>query len=208
MNKLGLAMLAAVPLVFVSGAGAADAQPAIEAVTLHRVFEELYSCTDHFEGEFTTLGDARGTDCVVQGGLPDAGLDQKGFARPFRDNGLRNEDWYGWNVRVLAPCDGVVEHVHVNSIVNRPGEMGTGPASHIVVRRADGMRVMLAHLQDIQVREGDTVRAGEFIARVGNNGYSRNPHVHVAAWKDDAAYQIRWDLRSRRIAGKGGDGSR
>jgi murein DD-endopeptidase MepM/ murein hydrolase activator NlpD len=67
---------------------------------------------------------------------------------------------------------------------------------------------MLAHLQDIQVREGDTVRAGEFIARVGNNGYSRNPHVHVAAWKDDAAYQIRWDLRSRRIAGKGGDGSR
>lgn len=87
----------------------------IEAVTLHRLFRGYYMGGEHFEGEESTLGDALGVDCLVQ----EVGED--GIVRAFGGDGLRNEDWFGWNVEVLAPFDGVVEAVHINPVVNRPG---------------------------------------------------------------------------------------
>ncbi|WP_147302681.1 M23 family metallopeptidase [Thalassotalea euphylliae] len=39
-------------------------------------------------------------------------------------------------------------------------------------------------------------QAGESIAKVGNNGYSCNPHIHVGAWKDNLPLQIRFDQKT------------
>lgn len=55
---------------------------------------------------------------------------------------------------------------------------------------------MFAHVQDLRVVEGDTVVAGQVVARVGNNGRASCPHIHAGAWKDDKPYQVRWDLQS------------
>ncbi|MEQ1819738.1 MAG: M23 family metallopeptidase [Terricaulis sp.] len=170
-----------------------EAPAPIETVTLHRLFNEYYACGEHIEGELQYLGDALGADCLIQGGLdPNT---EGGFARAFRNDGLRNEDWYGWDAEVLAPFDATIIRININPAVNEPGHLGTPPASFIVFERVDGMRVLFAHVQDILVEQGSTVAAGQVVAHVGNNGYGRNPHIHVGAWKDETPYQIRWDLR-------------
>lgn len=172
--------------------GRAVTPEVIETVTIHRIFNEYFSCGEHYNGELEYLGDALGTDCTIQAGLQG----NSGFVTAFRNDGARNEDWYGWNAEVLAPFDGTVVAVNVNPVVNQPGHLGRPPASIILFERADGVRVLFAHVQDLQVARGDSVRAGQVVARVGNNGYGRNPHIHIGAWKDESPYQIRWDLRS------------
>ena len=114
----------------------------------------------------------------------------------YRTNGARNEDWYGWSQQVLAPFNGIVEAVHVNKLSNVPGTLGKERASSVVFRRADGVRVLYAHVQAISVAPGDSVRAGQPIARVGNNGPSVMPHTHIGAWRDQEPLQIRFDLRA------------
>jgi hypothetical protein len=165
----------------------------IETVTLHALHREYFACGEHRDGELEYLGDALGTDCVIHGGLQE-GV-EGGFVRAFRTDGSRNEDWYGWNAEVLAPFDATVAAVRENPVTNEPGRLGRPPASFIVFERADGARVIYAHVQDVQVAQGETVRAGQVVARVGNNGYARSPHIHVGAWKGETPYQIRWDLR-------------
>jgi len=184
-----LCLLAAAPAY---AQGRAVTPEVIETITIHRIFNEYFSCGEHYEGELEYLGDALGTDCVIQSGLQG----ERGFVAAFQHDGARNEDWYGWNAEVLAPFDGTVVAVNVNPIVNQPGQLGRPPASFILFERADGVRVLFAHVQDLQVARGDTVRAGQVVARVGNNGYGRNPHIHIGAWKGENPYQIRWDLRS------------
>lgn len=175
-------------------AGASDPAP-IEAVTLHPFTDTDYMCSEHWEGQLPYAGDALGSDCVVFGGLEGDGS-KGGFARLYASDGARNEDWYGWNRPVLAPFDGTVTKVIDNPVANTPGSFGKPPAALIIVKRVDGVEVMLGHLQAIRVKEGDAGRAGQEVARVGNNGFSRSPHVHVGAWKGEAPLQVRWDLRA------------
>lgn len=62
--------------------------------------------------------------------------------------------------------------------------------------RADGVRVLYAHVRDVVVRVGDRVRAGQRVARVGNNGPAWFPHTHVGAWRGTTPLQVRFDLRA------------
>jgi len=174
--------------------GRAVTPETIETVTLHRLHREYYMCGEHLVGELPFLGDALGTDCLIFGDLdPD---EEGGFVRAYRNDGARNEDWLGWNADVLAPFDGVVRRVIANDVVNQPGIMGRPPAALVIFERADGVHVVLAHVQNVRVTEGEEVRAGQVVAQVGNNGYGRSPHIHVGAWKGDTPYQIRWDLHA------------
>jgi murein DD-endopeptidase MepM/ murein hydrolase activator NlpD len=145
---------------------------------------------EHAEGQLKGLGDALGTDCLIVP-LVD------GRPTLHRGMGRENADYLGWNAAVLAPFDGVVERVRWNYEVNTPGTLGSGIAGHIVVSRADGVRVMLAHVQGIRVREGASVRAGQVVGQVGNNGQSRMPHTHLGAWQGTEPLQIRFDLRAQ-----------
>ena len=164
----------------------------IELVELSPLYRTSFVCSEHYEGQIDYAGDALGTDCMVTGGVEG----RSGFSRLYRTDGLANEDWYGWGADVLAPFDGVVEGVYANPAVNRPGEMGRPPAGMIRFQRADGTLVVYGHVGDIAVRAGDRVRAGQLVAKVGNNGMSRSPHIHVGAYRGDLPLQIRWDLRA------------
>ena len=68
-----------------------------------------------------------------------------------------------------------------------------GRATSVTFRRTDGTHVVYAHLREIKVSEGQIVEAGEPVGKVGNNGYSRHPHVHIGAWKGEEPLQIRFD---------------
>lgn len=166
---------------------ASDAAPVQGAVVIHPPLGESFTCSEHPEGQLTHLGDALGSDCLI------TRLD--GWSRFHEGEGRENEDWFGWDRPVLAPFDGVVEVIRINrNGTNRPGRSSEGPATSIVFARDDGVQVMLAHLRGIEVSEGDRVSAGQRVARVGNNGHSRSPHIHIGAWKGETPLQIRMDL--------------
>lgn len=163
----------------------------IELITIHPLFAASYMCSEHWEGQLAYPGDNLGSDCVIFGGEV---TDKGGFMKPYRTNGSTNEDWYGWMVPVLAPFDSEVERINTNPVVNKPGELGKPPASFVLFKRTDGTRVLLAHVTEINVKVGDKVRAGQAVAKVGNNGFGRMPHIHVGAWRDKTPLQIRFDL--------------
>jgi len=174
---------------------AADAGE-IETAFAHPPFDALYACTEHFAGQLSALGDALGTDCTVYKLVE---VDGRAWPRAYRDQGQRNEDWYGWNESVLSPCDCTIAQTHENPQENEPGVLGKPPASYITLVRADGVNFLIAHVRSISVRQGERVKAGQPIRKVGNNGYGRNPHIHIGAWKRDTPLQIRFDQTEMRL---------
>lgn len=165
-------------------------EPAV--VLAHPPFTAFYSCAEHGAGQLPELGDALGTDCFVQKLVE---VEGRIWLRAHAGDGRKNEDWYGWNEPVLSPCECVVLKVQDNPNVNEPGILGTPPAAYVLLERSDGVHFMVAHVQGVSVREGQQLKYGEPFAKVGNNGYARQPHVHLGAWSGDSPLQIRFDQR-------------
>jgi hypothetical protein len=161
----------------------------IEVVTIHPIHNHAFSVTEHPEGQLAHIGDALGCDCVIHRFID-------GWSRHYQNDGSDNEDWYGWNADVLAPFDGIVESTYINPFTNTPGNIQESRASSIVFVRFDGVRVCYCHVMNFNVKEGDAVKAGDVVAKVGNNGYSRHPHIHIGAWKEKTPLQISFDLKA------------
>ncbi|MGZ5198316.1 MAG: M23 family metallopeptidase [Telluria sp.] len=166
-----------------------DAEPN-QTVLAKRIFNGYFFCAAHREGELQALGDALGTDCHVE--VLDT-IGGRTFARAYRRLGESNEDWYGWGEDVLSPCSCKVIRVHVNPAVNIPGETGTPPASFVILRRADGVTFVVAHLANIEVKESDEIQAGTKLGVVGNNGYARAPHIHIGAFQGTKPLRVVFD---------------
>lgn len=187
---MGIACTALTPAL----AGVQEPETQIEQVSIHPLFSDSFSCSQHWEGQLAYKGDSLGSDCYVTGAIetPDGGV----FYSAFKNQGLENEDWFSWQRPILAPFDGKVKRIHINPVTNSPGQLGEPPASMLIVEREDGATVLFAHIADPTVKVGDMVTAGEPIAVVGNNGFGRSPHIHIGAWKGDTPLQIRFDLRA------------
>ena len=123
----------------------------------------------------------------------------------YTGDGTRNEDWHSWREPLLAPFDGVVLGFQINPESTLPGVRGSGPSSAILFQQlVDGeptdVHVAYVHVREVTVSQGDTVRAGDPVARIGNNGSSFHPHVHVGAFRGDmmsedaVPLQVRMDL--------------
>lgn len=161
------------------------------SIKIHAIHKETFACTEHWDGQFKYAGDALGTDCVIGGWYED---DKRLFQRSFTNSGFKNEEWFGFKKNVLAPCDCTVTKIHINPITNQPSVMTPGRASSITFKTKEGLSVLLAHVREVEVKEGETVKRGTVVAKVGNNGYSRNPHIHIGAWdKEGKPIQIQFD---------------
>jgi murein DD-endopeptidase MepM/ murein hydrolase activator NlpD len=57
----------------------------------------------------------------------------------------------------------------------------------VVLRHADGVRTLYAHLSRITVHLGDVVAGGTIIGRVGATGDATGPHLHFEVRVDGAA---------------------
>ena len=157
---------------------------------IHPPFDKAFMVHEHPEDELGWLGDALGVDLVVVRFVD-------GWARPYAGDGTRNEDWFGWMHDVLAPCDGTVRHTQASVSVNDPGRHAGGSAGGLVFERDDGVFIAYGHVQRLTVVEGQRVSAGAVVAKVGNDGNAWHPHLHVGAWKDGTALQVRFDLAVR-----------
>lgn len=185
-------------LLIVSGCGGAseEDQSDSDQITIHPITSEPFMCSEHAEGEAMEphLGNALGRDCMIVGAMERE--DDRRVVSIFEQDGLENEDYFGWNVPVLAPAEGVVSRVQDPPERNVPGLLPEDPgdAGTIEFRTRNGDHVIYVHVREIQVREGVSVSAGETVARIGNNGSSRAPHVHIGAWRGETPLQIRFDL--------------
>ncbi len=109
-------------------------------------------------------------------------LDESG--RMWRDDASAFANWYGYDAEVLAVRDGVVAAVSDGMAEQRPRSAISlsNEAGNFVALDVGGSRyVFYEHLKpgSISVRRGDTVRAGQAIARLGGSGsVSSGPHLH------------------------------
>jgi len=160
------------------------------SILLHPIFHPYYSCTEHWAKQLQELGDALGTDCHIQ---KLETIDGRSWLRSYRGDGHQNEDWYTWQQPVMSPISGVVSAVNINPVTNTPGIMGKGMASYLLIEGKNEIKVLVGHLDSISVKKGDVVTEGEIIGVVGNNGYSRHPHIHLGAFRQNTPLQIRFD---------------
>jgi murein DD-endopeptidase MepM/ murein hydrolase activator NlpD len=130
-----------------------------------------------------------------------------GPGRITSDFGLRADPFHGGSARhrgvdvgapegspILAAADGVVR---------RAGSRG-GYGNAVEIDHGDGTTTLYAHAAELLVREGERVRRGQEIARVGATGRATGPHLHFEVRKGERAVSPRLALR---IYGERVDGS-
>lgn len=79
----------------------------------------------------------------------------------------------GTGTEVIAAAEGVVEKV------NRKGKKD---GNSIIVNHKNGYVTKYSNLGDVLVRQGQKVRQGTVIGRVGMSGMSFAPHLHYEVW--------------------------
>ncbi len=97
-----------------------------------------------------------------------------------------NANWFGFGAPIYAASDGrvirVVDGAPEQTPPNFPENptIANTPGNHIVVDMGDGNFALYAHMQSgsILPSEGDLLRAGDEVGRVGNTGNSTAPHLH------------------------------
>lgn len=72
-------------------------------------------------------------------------------------------------VGVYSTSAGVVEYVKIS-------EQGYG--NKVVINHDYGYKTVYAHLNDINVKEGDSIQRGDVIGTVGTTGLTTGPHLH------------------------------
>jgi hypothetical protein len=93
-----------------------------------------------------------------------------------------NEDYPIFGEKVYSPVSGVVVKIESEIIDNIPYSGGypynTG---NTIVIRSEKLYLLLGHLQkqSIQVKKGEYVTAGQYLANAGNSGFSERPHIHI-----------------------------
>jgi hypothetical protein len=89
-----------------------------------------------------------------------------------------------FHVEILAPVSGTVREV-VDGLPNEKPFSGNYPynvGNRVVIDNGE-VNVLLGHMQDgsITVKVGDHVDVGQVIGKVGNSGWTDQPHTHIQA---------------------------
>jgi len=107
----------------------------------------------------------------------------------FRGNPAKNENWTPYGAVVLAVADGRVVEIQDGIPENDPTAdtkavpitLTTVAGNYLILDLGDGRFALYAHLKpgSFAVRQGDRVRRGQHLARLGNSGQSDAPHLHL-----------------------------
>ncbi|MBI3395204.1 MAG: peptidoglycan DD-metalloendopeptidase family protein [Spirochaetia bacterium] len=101
-------------------------------------------------------------------------------------DGQRNEDSFTFGQPLYAVFDGVVEGANDEVPDQKPGE-AAAHGNSITIQNSNGTKSYYDHLKQhsLKVKKGDSVRAGEQVASIGNTGQSGGPHLHFCLMDKD-----------------------
>ncbi len=115
-----------------------------------------------------------------------------------RNDGDKNEDWFGFGTAIFAPGDGVV----VKSASDRPDGTQSkrveldGPSvmkditlifgNYAIIDHGNGEFSLLGHMRNgsVSVKPGDRVHQGQKIGEMGCSGDAMFPHLHYQLQRD------------------------
>jgi murein DD-endopeptidase len=108
--------------------------------------------------------------------------------KSFKGDAHKNSSYYAWDQEIHAVADGKIveakdgipENVPESGKLAVPITSDTLAGNYIIEDLGDGHFAAYAHLRPatLKVKVGDTVRAGDVIAHLGNTGNSSEPHLH------------------------------
>lgn len=114
----------------------------------------------------------------------------------YQGDPTRNASYHAWDKEIRAVADGEVVDLCTHQ-VDRSGMAPAGspcvytPVNRVVLRHDDGTYTAYLHIQQGKgpkgLAKGSRVKAGEYIAKVGNSGDSSEPHLHFFAFRIDPA---------------------
>ena len=97
-------------------------------------------------------------------------------------DGRRNEDYFCFDKRIVAPAAGKVIDAVGDIEDNIPGEMNKNQVAgnRVIIDHGNGEFSLLAHFRkdSLRVKRGERVKAGEHLGDCGNSGHSSEPHLH------------------------------
>ncbi|MFI5723838.1 M23 family metallopeptidase [Streptomyces cyaneofuscatus] len=198
----GAAVVIGLALSFTGPKGDLKSRPAVEVEPpVTGRWSALNSPADKVPSHGThAYGQTYAIDIVAE---PETGAGEPPARPPFRlfwPLVRRNRDFPAFGAPLLAAADATVvrasdgqrDHLSrnslpallylmliegdVRSIVGAHRIIG----NHVILDLGDGTFALYAHLQrgSLQVKAGDTVRAGQLLGRVGNSGNTTEPHLH------------------------------
>jgi hypothetical protein len=91
-------------------------------------------------------------------------------------------DYAIFNDTIYSPCAGIVARTENDNPDNIPPSHERGPTNtNLVLIDAGAYYVFMAHMRkgSVLVHAGDTLATGQPIGRVGNSGFSLEPHLHI-----------------------------
>lgn len=68
--------------------------------------------------------------------------------------------------------------------------------NHLKIKHGDEIMTVYCHCQELYVKKGCVVRAGEVIAAVGSTGSSTGPHLHFELRINDISFNPRYALKT------------
>ncbi|WP_298031497.1 M23 family metallopeptidase [uncultured Dysosmobacter sp.] len=75
---------------------------------------------------------------------------------------------------ILAAADGTVTETGFDA----------SHGNYLVIDHGDGLQTLYAHCRNVDVQEGDPVKAGEMLGAVGKTGMATGPHLHFEVRQD------------------------
>ncbi|MBN1531320.1 MAG: tetratricopeptide repeat protein [Spirochaetes bacterium] len=145
------------------------------------------------KGVFTVWGNDR-TDAITHAGMNKYCFD---FLGSTRDGEItrhaisghgKNEDYIGFGMPLYSPVDGTVVSV-VDDIrdLEPAGSYRLVDGNYVTIQDSAKRNHALVHnrYRSARVKVGDTVRAGDIVAEMGNTGMTTVPHLHYGVYSED-----------------------
>ncbi|MCP4179014.1 MAG: M23 family metallopeptidase [bacterium] len=100
----------------------------------------------------------------------------------YNGDKLNNESYYAFNQPVYAPADGIIIESRSNVADNIPGVMNPEQAlgNYLIIDHKNGEYSIMAHFKEnsLNIKTGEKVVKGQFLALCGNSGNSSEAHLH------------------------------